>query len=261
MDISSNFYANTTHFIDSSNYNTQFIIHNGGFPLQNLNNSYLSSMISDNPNINHFLFGSHYINNTNVYNSGTNYTGTNYTGTNYSGYTGPYNNQKYIGPSGSNLVSANNNQNYLGPSGLNSVSVSYTGGSGTNYELNGNKLLKISNYFNKKNKIQISNEIANYFELNDTNCLIDDIKNAIEKKSEDNKKKGNSIKSVNFAKKSTIFLDSKGKQLFKLKANYIDINCLIDLIHFSNKRPEYDFFEYAQTPKNIDKLYIKNIDY
>jgi hypothetical protein len=97
-------------------------------------------------------------------------------------------------------------------------------------------------------------EIANYFELNDTNCYIDDIKNAIEKKSEENKKNGNSIKSVNFAKKSTIFLDSKGKQLFKLKVNYIDINCLIDLIHFSNKRPEYDFFEYTQTPINIDKL-------
>jgi len=215
MDISSNF--NTINIIDSSNYNPKFIVYNNGL---SLNDSYLSTMISDNPNINHYLFGTQYINNN--------------TNLKCTGHTGTY-------------LNSANTQNYIGPSGSNFVPISYTGGSGTNE-------LKISSYFNKKNKIQISYEIANYFELNDTNCYIDDIKNAIEKKSEENKKNGNSIKSVNFAKKSTIFLDSKGKQLFKLKVNYIDINCLIDLIHFSNKRPEYDFFEYTQTPINIDKL-------
>jgi len=220
MDISSNFNTNTVNIIDSSNYNPKFVVYNNGV---SLNNSYLSTMISDNPNINHYLFGTQYINNN--------------TNLKCTGHTGTYFNSANLG----------NTQNYIGPSGSNFVPISYTGGSGTNE-------LKISNYFNKKNKIQISYEIANYFELNDTNCYIDDIKNAIEKKSEENKKNGNSIKSVNFAKKSTIFLDSKGKQLFKLKVNYIDINCLIDLIHFSNKRPEYDFFEYTQTPINIDKL-------
>lgn len=69
--------------------------------------------------------------------------------------------------------------------------------------------------------------------------------------------KNNKDNKENFLpKKSTIYLDTKGKKLFGIKSNTVDLLCLIDIIYhnFADKIPDCHFFEYNQKPRYVSFL-------
>jgi hypothetical protein len=110
----------------------------------------------------------------------------------------------------------------------------------------------INNSYHKK--ISVSKEIANYFNLSHTTCNFNDLVYAILNKSKENKVNTNSIQSVHFSKESTICLDGYGKKLFKIKCNFIEINCLIDFI-VQQKTSDYFYYENEQKPVHVNSLY------
>lgn len=149
--------------------------------------------------------------------------------------------------SSSQLIDSSNNQ-YV-ESSNNQSTIGY-----------GNKYIyKMLDDINKNNnsyhkKISVSKEIANYFNLSHTTCNFNDLVYAILNKSKENKVNTNSIQSVNFLKESTICLDGFGKKLFKIKCNFIEINCLIDFI-LHHKNSDYFYYENEQKPVHVNSLY------
>jgi len=221
-----------------------------------------------------------YYSGTGPHYSGTGATGPHYSGTgpHYSG-TGPH----YSG-TGPHYISDSSYQ--FEPYGVKNKTL-FLGYSGTSYYFSdgsnnssGSYLIDSSNnvfadqsiigYVNKyiyKNideanennksynkKISVSKEIANYFNLSHTLCNFNDLVYAILNKSKDNKVNTNSIQSVNFSKESTICLDGYGKKLFKIKCNFIEINCLIDFI-LQQKSSDYFYYENEQKPVHVNSLY------
>jgi len=225
--------------------------------------------------------------------TGTSFTGTSFTGTNYtessftgSNYTssspyisnnfgfsgtnyqfGPYgvkNKTLFLGHSGTSYYfsdgSNNSNNYYSDGSGsyiIDSSNNSVADQSSIEY---GNKYIyKNLDEANKNNnsyhkKISVSKEIANYFNLSHTLCNFNDLVYAILNKSKENKVNTNSIQSVHFLKESTICLDGYGKKLFKIKCNFIEINCLIDFI-LQQKSSDYFYYENEQKPVHVNSLY------
>lgn len=102
--------------------------------------------------------------------------------------------------------------------------------------------------------LNLPNDISIYLDIS-TSCYISELKEALEIKSNKNKLESNNKENIN-SKKNVIYLDNKGKKLFNIKSNIIDINCLVDLIlfNFANKIPDCNYFEYNQQPKYVTSI-------
>jgi len=98
--------------------------------------------------------------------------------------------------------------------------------------------------------IKLPKNICKYLELNEKDITLDKLSNALELKSNNYKLKFNKT----FPPSSLIFCN-EGKNLFQLKSNIINKNCLLDLILYNyNNIPNCDFFHYYQEPVNISIL-------
>lgn len=116
---------------------------------------------------------------------------------------------------------------------------------------------KTYNKFNIVNKkLKLPKRILDYLDIKKTEYSIEDLKNAIIEKSENNKKQ---INFKNSYPKTTIYLDKKGKEILNVRGNYILIDCLIDILleEHSLEIPNYDYYDFNQIPIEVKHINLK----